>query len=108
MSKRNRTEQNRSATSPAGQSSGTGGGGNVARDKSPVPTAEAPTPSDLDQDKGSEVAPAMRGGAASGLQPGGTKPTNAPLAGEGQIGTGGGSSGPTGDARKTEDRRESG
>jgi hypothetical protein len=108
MSKRDRTEQNRLAASPAGQSSGTGGGGNAARDKSPVPTAEAPTPSGLDQDKGSEVAPAPRGGAASGLQPGGTKPTNAPLAGEGQIGTGGGSSGPTDDARKSKDGREPG
>lgn len=88
-----------SRASPVSSSSGTGGGGNAARDKAPQPTAEAPTPesaADAPDDKG---AGAGRG-TASGLQPGGTKPSNAPLAGQGQVGTGGGSSGPTGDARK--------
>jgi hypothetical protein len=92
-------QRDASAAAPSPQSGGTGGGGNAARDKAPVATAEAPTPDDLpDQARKDGGTSAARGGAASGLQPGGTKPSTAPLAGQGRIGTGGGSSGGTGDA----------
>ena len=90
-------QRDSSAAAPSPQSGGSGGGGNAGREKAPVATAEAPTPNDLPaqarKDGGTSAA---RGGAASGLQPGGTKPSTAPLAGQGRIGSGGGSSGGTG------------
>src|SRR5918993_3537579 len=108
MSEQHATGQDdNSAGSPAPQSGGTGGGGNAARDKSPVPTAEAPTPTDLGMEPRSSGGGGQgKGDAGTGLHPGGTKPSNAPLAGQGQIGTGGGSSGPTGSARRRNDPTE--
>jgi hypothetical protein len=107
MSDPRATGQDGSAKSPASESGGTGGGGNAARDKSPVPTAEAPTPADLGMEpRSGKPAGRKGGGAGTGLHPGGTKPSNAPLAGQGQIGTGGGSSGPTGSARRRNDPTE--
>jgi hypothetical protein len=90
-----------SSSAPSPQSGGTGGGGNATRDKAARPTAEALTPSDLPEDsrpRGVTDPAGARGGSASGLHPGGTTPSNSPLVGEGKIGSGGGSSGPTGDA----------
>jgi hypothetical protein len=100
MSGRDQAGQDDSRHSPGAQSTGTGGGGNAARDKSPVPTSEAPTPAQLDEPAGGAPRPVPKGSAATTLQPGGTTPRNAPLAGEGQIGSGGGSSGPTGGSRR--------
>jgi hypothetical protein len=86
-----------SAAAPSPQSGGSGGGGNAGREKAPVATTEAPTPDDLpDQAHKDSGTSAACGGVASGLQPGGTKPSTAPLAGQGRIGSGGGSSGGTG------------
>ena len=53
-------------------------------------------------DEKEAARPASPGGAASGLQPGGTIPGGGPGAGEGSIGTEGASSGgtPSGEAAK--------
>ena len=70
------------------QSGGTGGGGNTARDKAPQPTSKAPfdTAGETGASPSGKGAEASRG-LGSGLQPGGTAPSNEPLAGQGRVGT---------------------
>jgi hypothetical protein len=82
------------------QSTGTGGGGNTARDKAPVPTAQAPFRTKGGEESASS-GPAKgaggaggSGGVGSGLQPGGMKPTNERFAGAGRLDTPGATSGP--------------
>jgi hypothetical protein len=73
------------------QSTGTSGGGSGKA--APQPTAEAPVPHGQ---SGAGDTPSAAGarGISSGLEPGGTKPGNTPLAGEGRVGTPGASSEP--------------
>jgi hypothetical protein len=85
------------------QSTGTGGGGNTARDKAPVPTAQAPfrtkgggePASSSGTAKGAGGAAGGASGVGSGLQPGGMAPTNERLAGAGRLDTPGAHSGPS-------------
>jgi hypothetical protein len=69
------------------QSSGTGGAGNTAQDKAPQPTSKAPfdTAGETGAGPSGEGAEASRG-VGSGLQPGGTAPSNENLAGPGRVG----------------------
>jgi hypothetical protein len=98
-------ERNAATQSPSG---GTGGGGNSARDKAPVPTAEAPVP------KRDAAGPLGPTGDASGSQgvgsshePGGMKPTNERFAGHGRLDTPGASSGPEATKADRSDRDRS-
>jgi hypothetical protein len=86
-------EQGRGPSAERTQGGGTGGGGSAPA--APQPTAEAPKP-ETGAGVGSHRTASPDGGTGvgSGLQPGGTKPTNERLAGMRRLGTPGASSGP--------------
>src|SRR5438046_1065922 len=74
------------------QGSGTGGGGSGPA--APQPTAEAPSPKGGSEGRSSvrdRSGSAGAQGVSSVLEPGGTRPSNEALAGEGRIGTRGAS-----------------
>jgi hypothetical protein len=87
------------AGSPPSQSSGTGGGG-MSRDeerysKDRKPTQAFDPPPAGSGDGVGPSATAGGSGISSGLEPGGLKPSNERLAGQGAIGTPGGNTSPT-------------
>jgi hypothetical protein len=88
-----------SAGSPSPQGSGTGGGG-MTRDEERYSTARKPTQAFDAPECGAGDRPpggsaAGSGGIGSGLEPGGTKPSNERLAGQGAVGTPGGNAPPS-------------